>query len=1330
MLSFRIYAMKSFVPAALIHRIGLACLQAIFPTVMLMMLCIGGILYTPKQIMAQPVVISEYYNVSATASGEWTELLVIQDNTSLVGYTLRDWSPSSDTWQGGVKFKDSPVWKNLRAGTIIWIGHRGNGVDNNPADGALRVGGENTALFDQVLFNGTSWDISALSINQSDDILQIIDPAGNHVHALSHGSSVSATFTGLPEPKLFHTGSISAIPSISVYPGATLSDFSGTNSGNSKTVNGIGSPTLPNFRINPVTELQNSAYWRSLRQPAWTAPLVNATISATGVSLSWNAAQDAYPADNYQGYLIARTEEKLSDTNKVPQDGKNYNPGDKIGDWVVVTNITGSQNITYTDLTSLPCGEAVKYRIFAYRYKEDDLENAVISLDSRYGRGRSYNETNFGQLRALRPVPPIPVITANGNTSFCEGSSVLLRLQGSLPTGTGYEWTKDGQRIANENTNQLTATSAGIYRLRILNPEGCTSESAPLSITVNPRPAALLLPEREVRICAGETITLQSPNAAATYKWFLDGAVIPANTQSIQADKAGSYRVLITDANGCSDTSRPTIIRVRDASVGLASAALDFGTLDGCKGSISQKITLNSTGTDTAFIDKINVPTGFQYINPPLPLILPPGSSISVEFAFAPATSGNFSGTARIEGYPCALSRTLNLSGTKAQSSVSQSLTSADFGLLRLCDNPRVDTTITIENKGTSPLIIENPVLNAPFSVLSPSGFPITIQSGNSLTITFRYAPGSAGNFSTLITIPYSAGSCRDTLRVSMRGEITAPGFTVSTADIKVPDMLGCTASQDTVITIQNTGKTTLTFENQPADKQIQILNSLPIIIPPLGSADILIRISPQTDGNFSIPLILMARECSAQQALRVTGNKLGASYAFSRTSIDFGNKIRCGTAQQVVDSIDLTLNVSGIAGDATISALSLNGSAYTTTIAQGSQTQGGKLNIRIYFRPQNDGTLPGTLNITLQPCNIPLSISLSGSLQTNNSVLSQSIISIPLTDSGSTGQNSFTFSNTGSSPLKILGLSGIKAPFTFQATQDINQPLAPGQDITFTILYNPIAAGRDSIVISLELDQPCPQSYAITLLASSRVPSPGDTSITAVARLETESRMAAPGDTVRFPFRIISDDIQKAKIFRFAFDIQYNPTLLSPLRLLAEANQAGFNLSFSESTPPGRLTITLENPDKLSSTSFIQAGSFCQMEFIALLGDSVKTGIELSNQNITTIGNNKLNLSYGKAEFALKDVCQLPTRLIRLEGGLALRLGPAHTLEYEIVSQDPTAVQLYSMDGRLISVLQQGSLLPGAYSVSLPTGLIQGNYFAILRAGHFTKVLPFSFQN
>lgn len=245
--------------------------------------------------------------------GETTELLVVTDNVSLVGFTLRD-NSAAGGWQAGIKFKDVPLWKNLRAGTVIWIAHRGTAatLDVSAADGSIRIGSESAGYFDKVLFTSSNWAQDALNIAQTSDIIQLLDAAGNNHHALGHGTPTYETtvFNQIIGPKVFVYGAMGI--SNSVFPGATLADYNASGAANKAIITLFESPGYPNYNnIIPFGDVANSNFWRLLRQPTWNTPTVTGNVNIGSTTLNWNTATDPNPADNYQGYLIVRASKQL-----------------------------------------------------------------------------------------------------------------------------------------------------------------------------------------------------------------------------------------------------------------------------------------------------------------------------------------------------------------------------------------------------------------------------------------------------------------------------------------------------------------------------------------------------------------------------------------------------------------------------------------------------------------------------------------------------------------------------------------------------------------------------------------------------------------------------------------------------------------------------------------------------------------------------------------------------------------------------------------------------------------------------------------------------------
>lgn len=80
----------------------------------------------------------------------------------------------------------------------------------------------------------------------------------------------------------------------------------------------------------------------------------------------------------------------------------------------------------------------------------------------------------------------VPIVSASGLTTFCQGSDVLLS---TSATDVTYQWQKDGVDISGATASSYTANATGNYRVVVTNISNCSSVSAVTSVTVNPYPA-------------------------------------------------------------------------------------------------------------------------------------------------------------------------------------------------------------------------------------------------------------------------------------------------------------------------------------------------------------------------------------------------------------------------------------------------------------------------------------------------------------------------------------------------------------------------------------------------------------------------------------------------------------------------------------------------------------------------------------------------------------------------------------------------------------------------------------------------------------------------
>ena len=153
-----------------------------------------------------------------------------------------------------------------------------------------------------------------------------------------------------------------------------------------------------------------------------------------------------------------------------------------------------------------------------------------------------------------------PVIAYNGSTNICSGNSVLL----SANTGYAYQWYINSTAIINGNTNSYTATTTGLYSIKITDTYGCSLYSSPIAISVETVPPPGISVVGNNTICNGDSTILVASSGYINYQWYLNGnAINLANNQSITIKSTGNYTVTGTAVSGCvSVASTPVNITV------------------------------------------------------------------------------------------------------------------------------------------------------------------------------------------------------------------------------------------------------------------------------------------------------------------------------------------------------------------------------------------------------------------------------------------------------------------------------------------------------------------------------------------------------------------------------------------------------------------------------------------------------------------------------------------------------------------------------------------------------------------------------------------------
>lgn len=112
--------------------------------------------------------------------------------------------------------------------------------------------------------------------------------------------------------------------------------------------------------------------------------------------------------------------------------------------------------------------------------------------------------------------------------------------------------------------NTISDLDTGIYTVTITDDSNCVYVDTIEVDFTNQDPSIPL--DSSMALCSGFEVTLDAGNTGSTFSWSTG-----ANTQSIQVDSGGTYSVVVTDPNGCSNEA--LVVVVEDDCVGIDEMA-------------------------------------------------------------------------------------------------------------------------------------------------------------------------------------------------------------------------------------------------------------------------------------------------------------------------------------------------------------------------------------------------------------------------------------------------------------------------------------------------------------------------------------------------------------------------------------------------------------------------------------------------------------------------------------------------------------------------------------------------------------------------------------
>lgn len=1195
---------------------------------------------------SQNVVVSEYYNVTGDPTGEWTELIVVSDNTSLVGFTLRDNAGSSgipSRWTGGVRFKDHPLWRNLRAGTIIVINHRYNpfqNVDTDKRDGYIELDAENETFFEKRCFScivGPDWYNVALNIAEESDIIEIIDQNDNHIHSLAHMPNPSGSWTTMPDPKISSQGSINRSGvSVRVCPGKSLQSYNkGFDSSGEEVEFSTNYITKgkPNNRAEFID--QNQVFWRSLRQPIWRNPVLYAKIFRDSVVLNWNSIDDPYPSDSTQGYLILRIPFNQINSAQNPIDGKLYNIGDFLGSAVVVGLINYSQTTSFVDRFSLPCGEKFIYRIFSFRFRSDDLRE-----DNRevYARGRSYNENNFGQVQVEKPIPNTPFIsTENDKIKFCEGDSSLIYLN-SPQSFTGYRiyWLVDNN-IFDSNRTKVIVNTKGTYKAKVIDSLDCYSFSNEISIDVVPLPRlTVLVNSKEVQsdttivICPNDSVELRV-YGWTSFKWYKDSLLIQEGRQSkFIVSQSGNYWVQASN-DICSVKTYVIKVKVLSLKISYLSNFYEVN-VDKFQAFKDTVILLHNQSNDTVLIKSVSfTDTTFKLISPSLPVVLFPDGEIEFIIRFQPVRSGLYYASMLVEK-ECSSADTIKFTGIKEQAGIISSNQIVDFGVNPLCQGVEsfVYKDLIIYNAGSEKIEIINCKVSNPFLIVQPT-FPLTLLKDENINIKFEYKLEKVGIDNGLIIITFRTNNIIDSLMIPIRVEVAQPEYEIVKLFADPIELSECLNETKVKFMFINKSRLPLKFIFNDSNPIVQSQRN-EVILNAFDSSIVEFLIQPKKIGLQNTNYFLTIDPCNISDSLNLQINKNGLIVLIDPDSIDFGDLEYCNTDSNFIQKISLkVINSGGI--PAKIVSCSID-EPFGTNFIVDSIIEDSTDFIVFLKPPSYSGEFFCKASLVIEPCNLHFEIPVRARTKVGSYSISPSNLNFENVEIGVTKKEKIYFENIGSIPITVSGIKGLNPPFSLSSQIVFPIIIEPNKSFEIEIVFQPDSSIDYSTFLSFIIDQPCYYSEPVFVFGRGVFPYPSS------LFLHSEEVRAKPFRIIEVPIKLESDQTGSIRLSSINFEVNYNYRIFNLYEILI-----GSGIVFVDTMrQTGRILFNLG----FDTTSSVKFTTLALLKGMVMLGDSRSTDLEFINA--VAYGDKPVSVRTQSGKIITDSVCAIDLRLLQWE--------------------------------------------------------------------------------
>ena len=313
--------------------------------------------------------------------------------------------------------------------------------------------------------------------------------------------------------------------------------------------------------------------------PNPTIALTDTAICAGDAAVAFDAGAGYTYAWSSNGSAVASTQTLSTDTNGTYQ--VIVTDGNTCKDTATATlTVNALPTVTLNDASICP-GSTTTFdggAGFTYLWQDGSTAQTYTSTVAEEIRvlitdGNSCTARDTAQV-TINSALSVPL---GADQTVCEGSTVTVKLPAGFSDTTHTVLWNTGATIDSVQANTTQQIS-----VLVTDASGCQGRDT-VEVVVHPNPTVTLT---DTAICAGDAAVVFDAGAGFTYAWSSNGLAI-GTAQTISTDTAGTYQVIVTDGNTCSDTTAVTLVVNALPTVTLSDASICPGsntTFDGGAG--------------------------------------------------------------------------------------------------------------------------------------------------------------------------------------------------------------------------------------------------------------------------------------------------------------------------------------------------------------------------------------------------------------------------------------------------------------------------------------------------------------------------------------------------------------------------------------------------------------------------------------------------------------------------------------------------------------------------------------------------------------------------